>query len=147
MSIAQPASQIKVDQDLVKRLAGTVRGLSIDAVQAANSGHPGLPLGAADMAVTLWYYFLRYNPEDPAWPNRDKFILSAGHGSMLLYSLLHLSGYDLSKDEIESFRQWGSPTAGRALGRASAGPGRCQQERRIERSREGRGCPRQLLCG
>jgi len=90
----------------------TIRFLSVDAVQKANSGHPGLPMGAAAMAYVLWTRFLRYNPRDPDWPNRDRFILSAGHGSMLLYSLLHLTGYDLPLDEIKQFRQFGSKTPG-----------------------------------
>jgi transketolase len=111
-----PTTQIteptKLDTQLLRRLANTVRGLSIDAIEAANSGHPGLPLGCADLAVTLWYHFLRYNPKNPGWTGRDKFILSAGHGSMLIYSLLHLAGFDLSLDEIRNFRQWGSKTPG-----------------------------------
>ena len=90
----------------------TIRFLSIDAVQQANSGHPGMPMGAAAMAYVLWSKFLRHAPAKPDWPDRDRFILSAGHGSMLLYSLLHLTGYDLSLDEIKNFRQWGSKTAG-----------------------------------
>jgi transketolase len=90
----------------------TIRFLSVDAVQKANSGHPGLPMGAAAMAYVLWTRYLKYNPRDPLWPDRDRFVLSAGHGSMLLYSLLHLTGYDLSLDEIKHFRQWGSRTPG-----------------------------------
>ena len=90
----------------------TIRFLSVDAVQKANSGHPGLPLGAAPMAYVLWTKFLRHNPLNPAWFNRDRFILSAGHGSMLLYSLLHLTGYDLSLQDLKLFRQWGSKTPG-----------------------------------
>jgi transketolase len=90
----------------------TIRTLSLDAVQKAESGHPGLPLGAAPMAYVLWTRFLRHNPKNPKWENRDRFLLSAGHGSMLLYSLLYLTGYDLSLDEIKSFRQWGSKTPG-----------------------------------
>jgi transketolase len=90
----------------------TIRILSIDAVQKANSGHPGLPLGAAPMAYVLWTRFLKYNPHDPNWPDRDRFVLSAGHGSMLLYSLLHLTGYDLPLDQLKRFRQWGSMTPG-----------------------------------
>jgi transketolase len=90
----------------------TIRFLSIDAVQQANSGHPGMPMGSAAMAYVLWTKFLRHNPENHNWPDRDRFVLSAGHGSMLLYSLLHLTGYDLSLDEIKNFRQWGSKTAG-----------------------------------
>jgi transketolase len=90
----------------------TIRFLSVDAVQKANSGHPGLPLGAAPMAYVLWTRFLRHNPANPQWFDRDRFILSAGHGSMLLYSLLHLTGYDLPLEQIKQFRQWGSNTPG-----------------------------------
>lgn len=90
----------------------TIRALSIDAVQKANSGHPGLPLGAAPMAYVLWKYHLRHNPSDPKWPDRDRFVLSAGHGSSLLYSLLHLNGYGLSLDDLKNFRQWDSLTPG-----------------------------------
>ena len=89
-----------------------IRFLSIDAVQKANSGHPGAPMGAAPMAYTLWDRYLKHNPTDPNWFNRDRFVLSAGHASMLLYSLLHLTGYDLSIDDIKDFRQWGSKTPG-----------------------------------
>ncbi|BCS55047.1 transketolase [Geobacter sp. SVR] len=90
----------------------TIRCLSIDAVQKANSGHPGMPMGAAPMAYILWNRFLRHNPANPEWFNRDRFVLSAGHGSMLLYSLLHLTGYDLPLEEIKRFRQWESRTPG-----------------------------------
>jgi transketolase len=90
----------------------TIRTLSIDGVQKANSGHPGLPLGAAPMAYVLWTRFLRHNPRNPKWPDRDRFAFSAGHGSMLLYSLLYLTGYDLSLDDLKNFRQWGSKTPG-----------------------------------
>lgn len=90
----------------------TIRTLSIDAVQKANSGHPGLPLGSAPLAYVLWQRYLRHNPRDPQWPNRDRFVLSAGHGSMLLYSLLYLTGYDLTLDDLKAFRQWGSRTPG-----------------------------------
>ena len=90
----------------------TIRTLSMDAVQKANSGHPGAPMGMAPMAFSLWTRFLRHAPTVPDWPNRDRFVLSAGHASMLLYSLLHLTGYDLSLEQIESFRQWGSRTPG-----------------------------------
>ncbi|MFT6084038.1 MAG: transketolase [Alphaproteobacteria bacterium] len=94
-------------------LANAIRFLSIDAVEAAKSGHPGMPMGAADMATVLFRDFLQFNPQDPDWANRDRFVLSAGHGSMLLYSLLHLTGYaDFDLDQIKSFRQWGSRTAG-----------------------------------
>src|SRR5262245_19997581 len=90
----------------------TLRTLSMDAVEKAKSGHPGLPMGAAAMAYVLWTRFLRFNPAHPDWPARDRFVLSAGHGSMLLYSLLHLTGYDLPLEEIRRFRQWGSRTPG-----------------------------------
>jgi transketolase len=90
----------------------TLRILSAECVQQANSGHPGMPMGAAPMAYVLWTRFLRHNPANPTWPDRDRFVLSAGHGSMLLYSLIHLSGYDLSLDELKNFRQWGSRTPG-----------------------------------
>jgi transketolase len=90
----------------------TIRTLTIDAVQKAKSGHPGLPLGAAPMAYVLWTKFMQYNPRNPRWENRDRFLLSAGHGCMLLYSLLHLTGYDLPLDEIKNFRQWESKTPG-----------------------------------
>jgi transketolase len=90
----------------------TIRILSADAVQQANSGHPGMPMGAAAMAYVLWTRFLKYNPSNPDWFDRDRFVLSAGHGSMLLYSLLHLTGYDLPLEEIKRFRQWGSKTPG-----------------------------------
>src|ERR671925_363387 len=90
----------------------TIRTLSIDAVQKANSGHPGLPLDAAPMAYVLWMQFLRHNPRNPKWADRDRFAFSAGHGSMLLYSLLYLTGYDLSLDDLKQFRQWGSRTPG-----------------------------------
>ncbi|SDE17505.1 transketolase [Bhargavaea beijingensis] len=90
----------------------TIRTLSIDAIEKANSGHPGLPMGAAPMAYTLWTKHMKHNPSNPQWFNRDRFVLSAGHGSMLLYSLLHLGGYDLPMDEIKNFRQWGSKTPG-----------------------------------
>ncbi|MBM4288021.1 MAG: transketolase [Deltaproteobacteria bacterium] len=90
----------------------TIRFLAVDAVQQARSGHPGMPLGDAAMAYTLWDRFLKFNPQDPKWPDRDRFVLSAGHGSMLLYALLHLYGFDLSLEEIKQFRQWGSRTPG-----------------------------------
>ncbi|MBW8348978.1 transketolase [Bacillus sp. IITD106] len=98
----------KVDQLAVN----TIRTLSIDAIEKANSGHPGLPMGAAPMAYTLWTRFMNHNPKNPAWFNRDRFVLSAGHGSMLLYSLLHLSGYGVEIEDLKNFRQWGSRTPG-----------------------------------
>jgi transketolase len=97
---------------LVEKSINTIRFLSADAVQQANSGHPGLPMGAAAMAYALWTRHLRHNPRNPRWFNRDRFVLSGGHGSMLLYSLLHLTGYDLPLDELKNFRQWGSRTPG-----------------------------------
>ena len=90
----------------------TIRTLAIDAVQKAESGHPGLPLGAAPMAYVLWQNYLKHDPKDPKWPDRDRFVLSAGHGCMLLYCLLHLTGYDLSLEDLKHFRQWGSKTPG-----------------------------------
>ena len=90
--------------DLDRLSINTIRFLSIDAVQKANSGHPGLPMGAAPFAYVLWARFLKHNPQNPKWFDRDRFILSAGHGSMLLYSLLYLTGYDVSLDQIKQFR-------------------------------------------
>ena len=98
--------------DLDHLCINTIRMLSADCVQRANSGHPGMPMGAAPMAYVLWTRFLRHNPKNPLWPDRDRFVLSAGHGSMLLYSLLHLSGYDLPLQELKNFRQWESRTPG-----------------------------------
>jgi len=98
--------------DLSTRAINTIRFLSADAVQQANSGHPGLPMGAAAMAFALWTRHMQHNPRNPQWPGRDRFVLSGGHGSMLLYSLLHLTGYDLPLEEIINFRQWGSKTPG-----------------------------------
>ncbi len=97
---------------LRRRAANTIRGLSMDAVEQAQSGHPGMPMGMADAAVVLWTEFLDHSPQDEHWPDRDRFVLSAGHGSMLLYSLLHLTGYDLSIEDIKQFRQQGSSTPG-----------------------------------
>ncbi len=98
--------------DLQARAINTIRFLSADGVQQAGSGHPGLPMGTAAMAFTLWTKHLRHNPRNPKWAGRDRFILSGGHGSMLLYSLLHLTGYDLPLEELKNFRQWGSKTPG-----------------------------------
>jgi transketolase len=98
--------------DLAQRSVNTIKFLSADAVEKAKSGHPGAPMGAADMAYVLWANYLRFDSRDPRWPNRDRFVLSAGHASMLLYSLLHLFGFDLSMEEIQRFRQWGSRTPG-----------------------------------
>lgn len=99
-------------ETLPRLAANTIRFLAAEGVQKANSGHPGMPMGMADTAVSLWHDFLKHNPQDPTWVNRDRFILSAGHGSMLLYSLLHLSGYDLPLEQLQQFRQWGSQTPG-----------------------------------
>lgn len=110
MSPDMPAASSSSTLD--RMCVNSIRTLAIDAIQKANSGHPGLPLGAAPMAYVLWTRFLKHNPADPEWWDRDRFVLSAGHGSMLLYSLLHLTGYDLPLGEIENFRQWGSRTPG-----------------------------------
>ncbi|MBO3271032.1 transketolase [Hymenobacter defluvii] len=112
-----PENQQSLDQLSVN----TLRLLSVDMVQEANSGHPGLPLGAAPMAYVLWSRFLRFNPQDPEWPNRDRFVLSAGHGSALLYSMLHLYGYDLPMSELKRFRQMGSKTPGHPESNLTAG--------------------------
>ena len=95
-----------------KNMANAIRALAMDAVQAANSGHPGAPMGMADMAVALWSKHLKHNPNNPHWLDRDRFVLSNGHGSMLIYALLHLSGYDLPMSELKNFRQLHSKTAG-----------------------------------
>ena len=107
-SLSQPHAATDLDQLSIN----TIRLLAVDGVQRANSGHPGLPMGAAAMAYVLWTRFLQHNPNDPAWLNRERFVLSAGHGSMLLYALLHLTGYDLPIEELMTFRQWGSKTPG-----------------------------------
>ena len=111
MSTTQTQTVIEA-QTLEELCINTIRFLSADAVENAHSGHPGMPMGAAAMAYTLWTRYLRFNPKDPQWFNRDRFVLSAGHGSMLLYSLLFLTGYDLPLEEIKRFRQWGSKTPG-----------------------------------
>ncbi len=106
-------TKIEMDPEKLDQLSvNTIRFLAVDAVEKANSGHPGLPLGAAPMAYVLWTKFLKHNPANPHWFNRDRFVLSAGHGSALLYSLLHLTGYDLSLEDLKHFRQWGSKTPG-----------------------------------
>jgi transketolase len=101
-----------MQENLDQLCVNTLRTLTIDAVQKANSGHPGMPMGMADAAFVLWSQFLKHSPRNPAWLDRDRFVLSAGHGSMLLYSLLHLTGYDLPLEELQAFRQWGSQTPG-----------------------------------
>jgi len=103
---------MNLSSNLDQTCVDTLRFLAVDAVQKANSGHPGLPLGAAPMAYVLWTRFLKHDPADPHWPDRDRFVLSAGHGSMLLYGLLHLTGYDVSLEDIQQFRQWGSRMPG-----------------------------------
>jgi len=95
------------DSKLQDRAINTIRFLSADAVQQANSGHPGMPMGAAAMTYALWTRHLRFNPSNPNWWDRDRFVLSGGHGSMLLYSLLHLTGYDVSMEDLKNFRQYG----------------------------------------
>ncbi|MBD3223917.1 MAG: transketolase [Caldithrix sp.] len=105
-------TQTTRDTQLMKLTANTLRLLAADGVQKANSGHPGMPMGMADVAAVLWSRYLRFNPQKPDWPNRDRFVLSAGHGSMLLYSLLHLSGYDVGLEDLKTFRQWSSRTPG-----------------------------------
>jgi transketolase len=102
----------EISAELRTRCRNTIRFLSADGVEAANSGHPGTPMGAADIAFVMWNEFLNHDPKQSDWPNRDRFVLSGGHASMLIYSLLHLSGYDLSLDELKNFRQWGSHTPG-----------------------------------
>ena len=105
-------TDLRLDADLAEKAVKTIQMLAADGVQKAKSGHPGMPMGAADYAFVLWSRYLRFNPDDPDWPNRDRFVLSAGHGSMLLYSLLHLFGFDLPVEQLQNFRQWGSRTPG-----------------------------------
>ena len=107
--------------ELAQKAVNCLRMLAADAVQKANSGHPGMPMGAADYAFVLWTQFLKHNPDDPQWPNRDRFVLSAGHGSMLLYGLLHLSGYELPMEQLQQFRQWASMTPGHPEYRCAPG--------------------------
>src|SRR5258705_2674188 len=118
-SLAQPSPEFARDaaphaaRAQHERMANAIRALAMDAVEQAKSGHPGLPMGAADIATVLFTQFLKFDPADPAWPDRDRFVLSAGHGSMLLYGLLHLTGYEgVTSDELRAFRQWGSMTPG-----------------------------------
>jgi transketolase len=100
------------DAELRQRCINVIRGLAMDAPQRANSGHPGTAMALAPLAYTLWTRIMRYDPADPHWPDRDRFVLSAGHASILLYSMLHLTGYGLEKEDLEQFRQWGSRTPG-----------------------------------
>ena len=98
--------------DAEQLTVNTIKALGMDAIQAANSGHPGMVMGMADIATVLWHDFVAYDPQDAHWPNRDRVVLSNGHGSMLLYSMLHLTGTSLSLEDLKNFRQWGAPTAG-----------------------------------
>jgi transketolase len=105
-------AEIRQIETTEQDLTNAIRFLAADAVQAANSGHPGAPMGMAEIALVLWQRHLKHNPANPAWPDRDRFVLSNGHGSMLLYALLHLTGYDLPLDELKRFRQLHSKTPG-----------------------------------
>src|SRR5437016_13635100 len=110
MRAADPAPLSRAEHD---RMANAIRALAMDAVEQAKSGHPGLPMGMADVATVLFTQFLKFDPADPAWPDRDRFVLSAGHGSMLLYALLHLTGYPgMTTEQLRAFRQCGSLTPG-----------------------------------
>ncbi len=119
--MSQQSNINELELNQLKEMANIIRGLSMDGIQKANSGHPGLPMGMADATSVLWMRHLKHNPTDPNWANRDRFVLSAGHGSMLIYSLLHLTGYDLSLKDIKNFRQWGSKTPGHPEYKHTAG--------------------------
>ncbi len=110
MNVAAPTTLDPAQSDLL--CINTIRFLGVDAVQKANSGHPGLPMDAAPMTYVSWTRFLKHNPTNPSWPDRDRFVVSAGHGLMLLYALLHLTGYDLPLEQMKLFRQWDSRTPG-----------------------------------
>src|SRR5512140_2604844 len=115
VEVAEESNEPRIgSKDKLEELCvNTIRFLAVDAVEKAKSGHPGTPMGMADMAYVVWTEFLRHDPQQPHWKNRDRFILSAGHASMLLYSLLHLTGYpEMTIEQLEQFRQWGSRTAG-----------------------------------
>ncbi len=112
MNSAPALTEQPLDPAFEARAINTIRMLAADGVQQAKSGHPGMPMGMAAAAFALWTRVMRYSPTNPDWPNRDRFVLSAGHGSMLLYALLHLTGFDLPLDELRNFRQWDSMTAG-----------------------------------
>src|SRR5258707_1663017 len=106
------ATELFLSKEGARRMANAIRALAMDAVEAAKSGHPGMPMGMADVATVLFTRFLKFDASDPAWPDRDRFLLSAGHGSMLLYALLYLTGYDgITLNDMRRFRQWGSPCA------------------------------------
>src|SRR6188472_315548 len=112
LSVPHPASESRKTAPDTRLLADAIRALAMDAVQAAKSGHPGMPMGMAEIAVALWNRHLIHNPANPKWANRDRFVISNGHGSMLLYALLHLTGYDLPIEELKHFRQLHSKTPG-----------------------------------
>mgnify|MGYP006326077221 CR=1 FL=1 len=112
MSDVKEAKREVTIKDVEQKVVNTLRTLSIDMIEKANSGHPGMPMGAAPMAYTLWAKHMKFNPSNSAWFNRDRFVLSAGHGSALLYSMLHLFGYKVSMEDLKSFRQWESKTPG-----------------------------------
>src|SRR5947209_18581914 len=110
---AEPVAQTPaVSEELERRAVDVIRGLAMDAVQKANSGHPGTPMALAPLAHVLWTRIMKYDASDPDWPDRDRFVLSAGHASMLLYSMLYLTGFGLELDDLRQFRQWGSLTPG-----------------------------------
>ena len=118
--------------DMANQMAKAIRFLAIDAVEKAKSGHPGAPMGMADIAEVLWNRHLKHNPANPHWPDRDRFVLSNGHGSMLIYALLHLTGYDLSMDELKKFRQLHSKTAGHHAAGTCQGDNETADERKAE---------------
>jgi len=120
-TVTVPSLDKPLSREFEIKAANTIRMLAADAVQAANSGHPGMPMGMAVAALTLWTRVMRYNPRNPHWFDRDRFVLSAGHGSMLLYAMLHLTGYDLPLEELKNFRQWGSKTPGHPEARHTPG--------------------------
>src|SRR5882724_6229336 len=109
------------DPKLVEKAVKTIQMLAVDAVEKAKAGHPGTPMALASIAFEIWTRHLRYDPADPTWPDRDRFVLSAGHASMLLYGMLHLSGYGLAMEELKHFRQWGSKTPGHPESHLTAG--------------------------
>ena len=119
-----PQSEQAMNLDLC--CVNTIRTLAMDAIQKANSGHPGAPMGLAPAGYVLWTRIMRHNPRNPDWSNRDRFVLSGGHASMLLYSLLHLTGYDVTLEDIQNFRQWGSKTPGHPEFGQCRGHGYCR---------------------
>ena len=133
-ALASSAFSVELPMPSRKELANAIRALAMDAVQAANSGHPGMPMGMAEIAIALWHRHLRHNPANSAWADRDRFVLSNGHGSMLLYAVLHLTGYDLPLAELKRFRQLGSMTPGHPEHGLAPGV------------RSTSGCPGVLLC-